>query len=159
MVDLADMTEVAAAVLTGTEQHAGATYELVAPGRYTAYDLARAISDVMGREIVPECMDSDVFMKAALGTDDLSKISISNPSGACQQQSVQQSRLHRKPERAQLAARWAADDMGAVRSAGVPLLSRKRRGSTVSDRASESISPILRAIPPVAMARPRLPGP
>lgn len=67
------MTEVAAAVLTGTEQHAGATYELVAPGRYTAYDLARAISDVMGREIVPECMDSDVFMKAALGTDDLSK--------------------------------------------------------------------------------------
>ena len=73
MVDLADVTEVAAAVLADSEQHAGATYELVAPGRYTAYDLARAISDVTSREITPEYIDSDVFMKAALGTDDLTR--------------------------------------------------------------------------------------
>ena len=67
MVDLADVTEVAAAVLTDSEQHAGATYELVAPGRYTAYDLARVISEVMGREIVAEYIDSDVFLQGGPG--------------------------------------------------------------------------------------------
>ncbi|HEY5840258.1 MAG TPA: NmrA family NAD(P)-binding protein, partial [Mycobacterium sp.] len=73
MVDLTDVTDVAAAVLTDTARHAGATYELVAPGRYTAYDLARSISEVMDREIVAEYIDSDVFLRAALGTDDLSQ--------------------------------------------------------------------------------------
>jgi uncharacterized protein YbjT (DUF2867 family) len=33
MVDLGDVTEVAAAILANSGQHAGATYELVAPGR------------------------------------------------------------------------------------------------------------------------------
>lgn len=40
MVDVGDVTEVAAAVLSDSHDHAGATYELVAPGRYTAHDLA-----------------------------------------------------------------------------------------------------------------------
>ena len=72
MVDLGDVTDVAATVLTDSAQHAGATYELVAPGRYTAFDLARVISEVMDREITAEYIDSDVFLRAALGTDDLS---------------------------------------------------------------------------------------
>ncbi len=66
MVDLADLTEVAAAVLTNSDRHAGATYELVAPGRFTAHDIAKVISDVMGREISAERIDSEVFLKQFL---------------------------------------------------------------------------------------------
>ena len=73
MVDLHDVAEVAATVLTDSEHHWGATYELVAPGRYTAHDLARAISGVVGREIVPEFIDSDEFLRAAQRTDDLTR--------------------------------------------------------------------------------------
>lgn len=73
MVDLGDLTEVAATVLTGSDQHTGATYELAAPGRYTAHDLARVIAGVIGRDVVAEQIDSDVFTKSALGTDDLSE--------------------------------------------------------------------------------------
>ena len=69
MVDLGDVTEVAAAVLADSGHHAGATYELVAPGRCTAYDLAKIISAVAGREVVAEQIDADVFLKAALGAD------------------------------------------------------------------------------------------
>lgn len=71
LVDLGDVTEVAAAVLADSQHHAAATYELVAPGRYTAYDLARVISEVVGREVVTEEIDSDVFLRAAFGTDNL----------------------------------------------------------------------------------------
>ncbi len=69
MVDLGDVTEVAAAVLAESGHHAGATYELVAPGRYTAHDLAEIIAEVAGREIIAERIDSEVFLKAALGAD------------------------------------------------------------------------------------------
>lgn len=71
MVDLDDVTEVAAAVLASSERHAGATYELVAPGRYTAHDLANIISTILGREIRAERVDPDVFIKQFLGIDDL----------------------------------------------------------------------------------------
>jgi len=73
MVELGEVTEVAAAVLADSEQHAGATYELVAPGRYTAHDLAQVISEVVGREVVTEQIDSDVFIRATFDTDDLSQ--------------------------------------------------------------------------------------
>ena len=73
MVDLGDVTEVAAAVLAESDQHAGATYELVAPGRYTAHDLAKVISGVTGREVVAERIDSEVFLKSSLGTDSLAQ--------------------------------------------------------------------------------------
>jgi len=73
MVDLGDVTEVAAAVLADTDKHAGATYELVAPGRYTAHDLARAISGVVGSEIIAEQIDSEVFLKASLGADSVTQ--------------------------------------------------------------------------------------
>jgi uncharacterized protein YbjT (DUF2867 family) len=69
MVDLGDVTEVAAAVLAESDYHAGATYELVAPGRYTAHDLAEIISAVAGREIIAERIDSEVFLKASLGAE------------------------------------------------------------------------------------------
>jgi uncharacterized protein YbjT (DUF2867 family) len=73
MVDLGDVTEVAAAVIAESGQHAGATYELVAPGRYTAHDLAEIIAEAAGREVIAERIDSEVFLKAALGTDSLAK--------------------------------------------------------------------------------------
>jgi uncharacterized protein YbjT (DUF2867 family) len=74
MVDLGDVTEVAAAVLADSAAHAGATYELVAPGRYTAHDIALAISGVTGREIVAAQIESSVFLKAALGVDSLDQV-------------------------------------------------------------------------------------
>ncbi len=72
MVDLGDVTEVAAAVLADSQHHSAATYELVAPGRYTAHALARVISEVLGRQVATEEIDSDVFLRAAFGTNDLS---------------------------------------------------------------------------------------
>jgi len=73
MVDLGDVTEVATAVLANSDQHAGATYELVAPGRYTAHDLAKIISGVIGRDIAAQQIHADVFLKAVLGTDELNQ--------------------------------------------------------------------------------------
>ncbi len=67
MVDLGDVTEVVATVLTDSERHAGATYELVALGRYTAHDLGRVISEVIGREIAVEETSADTFLKHRFG--------------------------------------------------------------------------------------------
>lgn len=69
MVDVGDVAEVAAAVLADGDHHAGATYELVAPGRYTAHDLARVLAEVTGHDVVAERIDSETFLKAAHGTD------------------------------------------------------------------------------------------
>src|ERR1700689_3621912 len=69
LVDLGDVTEVAAAVLADSDRHAGATYELTAPGRYTAHDIAKVISEVAGREVVAERIDSEVFLRSSLGVD------------------------------------------------------------------------------------------
>ncbi len=71
MVELGDVTEVAAAVLADSEHHAGATYELVAPGRYTAHDIARVISGVLGRDVTAERIDADVFLRRFLQVDTL----------------------------------------------------------------------------------------
>ena len=73
MVDLGDVTEVAAAVLANSDHHAAATYELVAPGRYTAHDLARITSGVLGRQITVERIEPTIFLKRFLGVDDLSQ--------------------------------------------------------------------------------------
>jgi uncharacterized protein YbjT (DUF2867 family) len=67
MVDLADVTEVAAMVLDDTDRHAGATYELVAPGRHTAYDIAEIISSVVGRDISTELIDPEMYIAQFLG--------------------------------------------------------------------------------------------
>lgn len=69
MVHLGDVTEVATTVLTDSDRHAGATYELVAPGRYTAHDIAEVVSDVLGRRIPAQQIDSDAFMAVSLGAD------------------------------------------------------------------------------------------
>ena len=74
MVHVGDVAEVAAAVLSDRHRHAGATYELVAAGRYTAYDLARIVSGVTGRQVVAEEIHPDVFLRAALGVDSLSQV-------------------------------------------------------------------------------------
>jgi uncharacterized protein YbjT (DUF2867 family) len=67
MVALDDVTDVVATVLADSERHAGATYELVAPGRYTAYDLAKIIAGVLGRDIAVEQISCDAFLKEFVG--------------------------------------------------------------------------------------------
>lgn len=67
MVDLDDVTDVAALVLTEPERHAAATYELVGPGRFTAHDIGRVLSEVTGRDIRVERIDPEAFTRARLG--------------------------------------------------------------------------------------------
>lgn len=73
MVDLADVADVAAAVLADGARHGGATYELAAPGRFTAYDIVEVLSDVLGRKISAEHIDADEFTRSSLGPDHLSR--------------------------------------------------------------------------------------
>src|SRR5271170_6912396 len=70
LVDLGDVTDVACMALTDSERHAGATYELVAPGRYTAYELGDIISRVLGRQIAVREIDADTYLKAWVGDAD-----------------------------------------------------------------------------------------
>ena len=72
LVDLGDVTDVAASVLIEGERHAGATYELVGPGRYTAVEMAAAMSDVLGRPIRAEEVDAATYLKSLFGDSDLS---------------------------------------------------------------------------------------
>lgn len=73
MVDLADVADVAAAVLTEGDHHVGATYELAAPGRYTAYKIAEVLSETLGRNISARRMEPDEFTKSSLGPDHASR--------------------------------------------------------------------------------------
>lgn len=70
MVDLGDVTDAAAKVLADSEAHAGATYELVGPGRYTAHELGEILSQVLGRPVGVERIDADVYLKAWVGDGD-----------------------------------------------------------------------------------------
>jgi uncharacterized protein YbjT (DUF2867 family) len=70
LVDLGDVTDVAGMALIESERHAGATYELVAPGRYTAHDLGDIISRVLGRPIEVREIDADTYLKAWIGDAD-----------------------------------------------------------------------------------------
>lgn len=67
MVDIGDLAEVAAMVLIDGPRHYGATYELVAPGRFTAHEIAAVISSVVGAEITTEKIDPDMFTRQRLG--------------------------------------------------------------------------------------------
>ena len=69
MVDLEDVTDVAASVLADPQRHAAATYELVGPGHFTAHDIGRALSDVLGREIGVEEIDMNAFIRARFGPE------------------------------------------------------------------------------------------
>jgi uncharacterized protein YbjT (DUF2867 family) len=70
MVDLDDVTEVAAMVLAQPALHAAATYELVGPGRFTAHDIGQVLSRVLGREIRVERIDMASFIRARFGNGD-----------------------------------------------------------------------------------------
>jgi uncharacterized protein YbjT (DUF2867 family) len=70
MVDLGDVTDVAALVLTDSHRHLGATYELVGPGRYTAHELGAIIADVLGRPIEVRQIGADTYLKAWVGDGD-----------------------------------------------------------------------------------------
>jgi uncharacterized protein YbjT (DUF2867 family) len=70
MVDLGDVTDVVRIVLTDSEQHAGATYELVGPGRYTAHELGAIIAGVLQRPIEVRQIDSDTFLRGWFGDAD-----------------------------------------------------------------------------------------
>jgi uncharacterized protein YbjT (DUF2867 family) len=70
LVDLGDVTDAACLALTNSDRHAGATYELVAPGRYTAHDLGAIISRVLGRPIAVREIDADTYLKAWVGDTD-----------------------------------------------------------------------------------------
>jgi uncharacterized protein YbjT (DUF2867 family) len=70
LVDLGDVTDVACMALTDSQRHAGATYELAAPGRYTAYELGDIISRVLGRQIAVREIDADTYLKAWVGDAD-----------------------------------------------------------------------------------------
>jgi uncharacterized protein YbjT (DUF2867 family) len=70
MVDLGDVTDVVRIVLADSEQHAGATYELVGPGRYTAHDLGAIIAGVLGRPIEIRQIDLETVLKGRFGDAD-----------------------------------------------------------------------------------------
>ncbi len=70
LVDLDDVTDVAVQVLTDPKRHTGATYELVARGRYTAHDLGAIISTVMDRPIAVREIDADTYLGAWVGDRD-----------------------------------------------------------------------------------------
>ena len=61
LVAVQDVAEVAAMVLVEGERHHGATYELAAPGRFTAHDLAAIIADVLQRPVEALEIDADAF--------------------------------------------------------------------------------------------------
>jgi uncharacterized protein YbjT (DUF2867 family) len=67
LVDLHDVTDVAVMALTDSARHAAATYELVSPGRYTAFDLGAIISGVLERDIAVQEIDADTYATAWLG--------------------------------------------------------------------------------------------
>jgi uncharacterized protein YbjT (DUF2867 family) len=67
LVDLDDVTTVAASVLSNPEAHLSATYELVGAGRYTAHDLGETISRVMEQPVAVREIDADEYALAWLG--------------------------------------------------------------------------------------------
>lgn len=70
MVDLDDVTDVAALVLAQPERHSAATYELAAPGHYTGHDIGQVLSEVLGRAIGVERIDPETFIRARMGDSD-----------------------------------------------------------------------------------------
>jgi uncharacterized protein YbjT (DUF2867 family) len=73
LVDLGDVTDVASIVLSDSERHVGATYELVSPGRYTAHELGGIIARVVGHNIDVEEISPETYLKALFGDVDRSR--------------------------------------------------------------------------------------
>ncbi len=70
MVDLDDVTDVAALVLGQPGTHAAATYELAAPGHFTAFDIGHVLARVLGHDVQVEQMDTKAFVLARFGEGD-----------------------------------------------------------------------------------------
>lgn len=70
LVDLDDVTDVAVMALTDSSRHSAATYELVAPGRYTAHELGEIIGRVTGQPMQVSRIDADTYATAWLGDRD-----------------------------------------------------------------------------------------
>jgi uncharacterized protein YbjT (DUF2867 family) len=66
LVSIGDVAHVAAQVLSDSDRHVGATYELVSPGRFTAHDLGAIISTVINRPIDVCEIDVDTFAARVL---------------------------------------------------------------------------------------------
>jgi uncharacterized protein YbjT (DUF2867 family) len=74
MVDLDDVAEVAALVLTKPDCHAAATYELAGPGTFTGHDICQLLSKVLGRPVRVERIDAGAFIRARMGDSDPSTL-------------------------------------------------------------------------------------
>ena len=70
LVDLADVADVARLVITEPQAHFGATYELVGPARYTAYELRDIIADVLRQPIQVREIGADTYLAAWFGDAD-----------------------------------------------------------------------------------------
>ena len=70
MVDLGDVTDVAAIALADSERHTGATYELVGEGRYTGHDIGALLSRVLERPIAVREISPAVYLEALFGQVD-----------------------------------------------------------------------------------------
>jgi uncharacterized protein YbjT (DUF2867 family) len=64
VVDLADLAEACATILS-TPGHEGATYELAGPDALSQDDMARILTDVLGRPIRAEARPRDAFLAEA----------------------------------------------------------------------------------------------
>lgn len=74
LVDLGDVTDVVAAILTDGDRHKGATYELAGAGRYTARDMGAAMAKVLGREVAVREVDAETYLAGLFGQRDLGEI-------------------------------------------------------------------------------------
>ena len=54
----------------GRQAQSAATYELAAPGRFTAYDIGQVLSQVLGHGIRVERIDMAAFVRARFGEGD-----------------------------------------------------------------------------------------
>jgi uncharacterized protein YbjT (DUF2867 family) len=68
MIDLGDLTDVAAKVLHEGETHYYASYDLVGPDKLTSYEIARILSRILGREIPAVQMSPDDLVSTLFGS-------------------------------------------------------------------------------------------
>lgn len=70
LVDMGDITDVAAEILTNSANHSGATYELSGPDQLSARDMGAIISELMGRSIRVEQVDAETYLEGLFGKID-----------------------------------------------------------------------------------------
>ena len=73
LVDIGDVTDVAASVLTDSARHAAATYQLAGSERLTAHDMGAIMARVLGKEVRVEQIDPAAYFKGLFGDRDMSQ--------------------------------------------------------------------------------------